>query len=348
MSTLQQTKKRLNTAGKIGLICMFLIIIAGSFVRITGSGMGCPDWPKCFGYYIPPTEVSTVSLEEGRSYEKGQMVIYHDTLWIAEQNFNYSSEFWKTNTGSEAALKVYPKHQYAVFNAFHTWTEYINRLLTGLLGLPILVMTFLALIYYKKSNDLWPVLYSVFAIIMILFEAWLGKMVVDKNLNTSTITLHMVGSLGILLSLLFLIRRTKEEGNYTIPPTLRKALSFFFLIHLVQLLLGTQVRESVDLLLENGIGRNLIIENLPVGFKIHRSFSILIVILTTMMFLQYNRLQVKPRKFLFLFIVIGFEILFGIGLAYLGLPVVLQPLHLLFSIILFAISGMILLETKKK
>lgn len=348
MSTLQQTKKRLNTAGKIGLICMFLIIIAGSFVRITGSGMGCPDWPKCFGYYIPPTEVSTVSLEEGRSYEKGQMVIYHDTLWIAEQNFKYSSEFWKTNTGGEAALKVYPKHQYAEFNAFHTWTEYINRLLTGLLGLPILVMTFLALIYYKKSNDFWPVLYSVFAIVMILFEAWLGKMVVDKNLNTSTITLHMLGSLGILLSLLFLIRRTKEEENYTIPPTLRKALSFFFLIHLVQLLLGTQVRESVDLLLENGIGRNLIIENLPVGFKIHRSFSILIVILTTMMFLQYNRLQVKPRKFLFLFIVIGFEILFGIGLAYLGLPVVLQPLHLLFSIILFAISGMILLETKKK
>ena len=348
MSTLQQTKKRLNTAGKIGLICMFLIIIAGSFVRITGSGMGCPDWPKCFGYYIPPTEISTVSLEEGRSYEKGQMVIYHDTLWIAEQNFNYSSEFWKTNFGSEAALKVYPKHQYAEFNAFHTWTEYINRLLTGLLGLPILIMTFLALIYYKKSNDYWPVLYSVFAIVMILFEAWLGKMVVDKNLNTSTITLHMVGSLGILLSLLFLIRRTNETGNYTIPVTLRKALSFFFLIHLVQLLLGTQVRESVDLLLENGVGRNFIVDNLPVGFKIHRSFSILIVILTTMMFLQYNRLQIKPRKFLFLFVVIGFEILFGVGLAYLGLPIVLQPLHLLFSVILFALSGMILLETKKK
>jgi cytochrome c oxidase assembly protein subunit 15 len=348
MSSLQQTKKRLNTAGKVGLICMFLIIIAGSFVRITGSGMGCPDWPKCFGYYIPPTEISTVSLEEGRSYEKGQMVIYHDTLWIAEQNFNYSPEFWKTNFGSEAALKVYPKHQYAEFNAFHTWTEYINRLLTGLLGLPILVMTFLALIYYKKSNDYWPVLYSVFAIVMILFEAWLGKMVVDKNLNTSTITLHMVGSLGILLSLLFLIRKTNETANYTIPLTLRKALSFFFLIHLVQLLLGTQVRESVDLLLENGIGRNFIVENLPVGFKIHRSFSILIVILTTMMFLQYNRLQIKPRKFLFLFVVIGFEILFGVGLAYLGLPIVLQPLHLLFSIILFALSGMILLETKKK
>jgi len=348
MSTLQQTKKRLNTAGKVALFCMFLIIIAGSFVRITGSGMGCPDWPKCFGYYIPPTDISTVQLEEGRTYSKGQMVIHHDTLWITESEFRYTPEFWKSNFGSEAALKVYPKHQYAEFNAFHTWTEYINRLLTGLLGLPILIMTFFALLYYKKSNDYWPVLYSGFAIVMILFEAWLGKMVVDKNLNTSTITLHMVGSLGILLSLLFLIRRTSDSPNTTLPITLRKALSFFFLIHLVQLLLGTQVRESVDLLLENGIGRNILIENLPVGFKIHRSFSILIVILATLMYLQYRRLELKPRKFFYLFVVLGFEILFGVCLAYFSLPIALQPLHLLFSIILFALSGMILLESKKK
>ena len=327
---------------------MFLIIIAGSFVRITGSGMGCPDWPKCFGYYIPPTDISTVSLEEGRSYSKGQMVIYNDTLWITNSSFQYTSDFWKSNSGNDAPLKVYPKHQYAEFNSFHTWTEYINRLLTALLGLPILVMTFLAMLYYKKSNDYWPIVYSVFAIVMILFEAWLGKMVVDKNLNTSTITLHMVGSLGILLSLLFLIRRTNEKENYTIPPVLRKALSFFFVIHLVQLLLGTQVRESVDLLLENGIGRNILIENLPVGFKIHRSFSILIVILATMMYLQYRRLEIQPRKFKYLFVVLGFEILFGVGMAYLGIPRALQPLHLLFSIILFALSGMLLLESKKK
>jgi cytochrome c oxidase assembly protein subunit 15 len=370
MPTLQQTKKRLNTTGKVGLVCMFLIIIAGSFVRITGSGMGCPDWPKCFGYYIPPTDISTVQLEDGRSYSKGQMVIYHDTLWIANNNFQFTSNFWKDNSTSvaltaeelanpivakiisglfrKAPLTPYPKHQYIVFNVFHTWTEYINRLLTVLLGLPILIMTFFALSYYKKSNDYWPLLYSVFAIVMILFEAWLGKMVVDKNLNTSTITLHMIGSLGILFSLLLLIRRTSEHANYTIPIVLRKVLSVFFIIHLVQLLLGTQVRESVDMLLENGIGRNILIDNLPVGFKIHRSFSILIVILVTMMYFQYKRLKIKPRKFTYLFVVLGLEVLFGVGLAYLGLPKILQPLHLLFSILLFALSGMLLLESKKK
>ncbi len=67
------------------MVMTFLVVLAGSVVRMTGSGMGCPDWPKCFGLMIPPTQAEEVTWRAGASYEPGRMLIANDTLWVAQE-----------------------------------------------------------------------------------------------------------------------------------------------------------------------------------------------------------------------------------------------------------------------
>ena len=117
-------KNKFRKLSKISLTLIYLVIVAGAIVRMTGSGMGCPDWPKCFGYYIPPTDSKQLLFKPNNYYEKGMMVLLDDEAFlVAKKDFTSKDLFDATN------WKVYSKHNYVSYDPVHTWVEYINRLI---------------------------------------------------------------------------------------------------------------------------------------------------------------------------------------------------------------------------
>tara|TARA_Y100000813_G_scaffold176893_1_gene143064 strand:+ start:1900 stop:2499 length:600 start_codon:yes stop_codon:yes gene_type:complete len=198
-------KNKFIIISKISLLLVFLVIFAGSTVRMTGSGMGCPDWPKCFGYYIPPINKNKLLWKPNSHYNKNIMILYNGSFYNAKNEFKSTEKFEKNNW-----LK-YTKHDYTEFNVTHTWFEYINRLLGVLAGFSVLFM-FIFSFFLKSMKKVFIPLTSII-LISIGFQAWLGKLVVDSNLAPYKISTHLLMAIIIVLLIVYNIKKTDEIKN---------------------------------------------------------------------------------------------------------------------------------------
>ena len=330
------------TISKAALVLVYLVIIAGALVRMTGSGMGCPDWPKCFGYYIPPTQISELTWQPNRAFQKGQVIIKDEVLLVAK------SDFKKGVTYENSAWEKYTKHDYATFNVYHTWIEYINRLLGALAGLACFAV-FIGSFWYWKSDKKITV-FSFFVVIMMGFQAWLGKTVVDSNLSPFKITTHMMVALLIVALLLYIIyaSRPNHQTVHSINPSLKNLLWVVLFLSIIQIFMGTQVRQGIDNQIKNGVTQSILwLQHPTILFYVHRSFSILILTLNGYLWFQNRKLILNFSKLNWVLFLIACEILTGILMYYFDFPFASQPIHLMLASLLFGVQFYLILESQK-
>jgi len=324
---------------KASLILVYLVIAAGAIVRMTGSGMGCPDWPKCFGYWIPPTERAQLDWKADQEYRKGQVIILNEELRVANSDFKSSTAF------KEEHWDFYTQHDYALFNAYHTWIEYLNRLLGALAGLAVLVMTVLSF-WLSKKNTTYPIV-SFLILLGMGFQAWLGKTVVDSNLVPYRISLHMGMALLIVLGLIFL-RHTAQRKTFSIPahPFMKVVAGLAVLLTIFQIGLGTQVRQFVDLQMHESASQWL--DPAPLKFYVHRSLSLLVLAVHLILFWMLRKIKRNVRVFNQIIGLIGLEIFTGILMFYMDFPFSSQPLHLIIAALLFGAQSYFILQLLSK
>lgn len=271
------------------VVATIILIFVGGLVRAAGAGLGCPDWPQCFGMWIPPTSVADLPTQ------------YDATL----------------------------------FNPFHTWLEYINRLIGVLIGF-LITLTF-AISFKYRNTDRVITYFSGLAFVMVLFQGWLGGQVVRSGLSAGMITIHMIIAVTLLATLLYAtFRSMRNRITLFLNPVLKKHLiivsASLLFVTLSQMIMGTQVRESVDVaknILE--LPRSQWIDSLGVLYTVHRSFSWLLVVLGGYLIYQSRKNNVSKRLnnlAVAIAVLIVSQMFVGIGMERLGMMGVFQVLHL--------------------
>jgi cytochrome c oxidase assembly protein subunit 15 len=60
LTRLTLTSLQYRHVAELALAFLALIVFTGAAVRLTGSGLGCPDWPKCYGGVAPPLQTHAI------------------------------------------------------------------------------------------------------------------------------------------------------------------------------------------------------------------------------------------------------------------------------------------------
>ena len=273
----------------ISTILSYLLIFVGGLVRVSGSGLGCPDWPKCFGRWVPPTSIEQI-----------------------------------------------PAHiDPTAFNIVLAWIEYGNRMLGVIVGISILLMTIIAVIYFKKNSKI--LFSSLLSLFLVVANGGLGAIVVSSVLNPFIVSLHMILALFLVSVLSYatiesykLINTQKFTGIF-LSKKISISLIALWIFIVIEILLGTGIRTNIELIaIDNPLlSKGELLESLN-SYKYFHSilgFSLLFLSFYLCYLFKDDFLGLSKQLVLFIFVMIILQIFLGELMIFFELPQLTRLFH---------------------
>ena len=155
-----------------------VVIVAGAWVRLTHAGLGCPDWPGCYGMVTWP----------------------------------------KTPEHIETATREFSQHTGArAVDSGKAFREMFHRYVAGILGFLILALAVIAWRDRRRFPG-HPVALPGAILALVIFQAVLGMWTVTLLLKPAIVTAHLIGGMSTFLLLLWLsLRVTPRTGRVSLP-----------------------------------------------------------------------------------------------------------------------------------
>lgn len=283
----------------LSVFSIFMLFVLGGLVRSTGSGMGCPDWPKCFGEYIPPTSESQLPSD----YED----YYQDQRIKKTERFTLLLDKIGLHEKADAIRKNQQVKESHKFNVSRAYVEYINRLAGALTG----IVVFLCFIYSFGFFKTQPIVFwlSFLGFIGVFANALLGAIVVSSNLIGGIVTAHFIGSFLSICS--FMLARRYVLPKRDISLTLHTKIVYIVvaLLSFTQVVIGANLREVYDLLPVSDFGDK--IECLYPNLQIHAILGSFIMVLSIYLFVKSSQSEYHHKYLKYLLILSIAQMVFG-------------------------------------
>lgn len=268
---------RFQKLATAALVSLLVLMFAGAIVRVTGAGMGCPDWPTCWGCLIPPTKVEDVDFSK-----------------LPVERFQRKAERMGRDPASITVESLKKE-----FNSRHVWTEFMNRLASIPVGFFSLA-TFIAAFWQREKRPL--VFWMAFtSLAIVLINAWMGARVVYSGLSPGVLTTHLALAMILLGTLVYCAWAGTDKSWRVVvkgglQARLRMAVTVLLVVIVAEGILGSQVREMTDGLAKshpNALRASWAgeLENSWI-YLLHRSFSwmVLLVVIWAWMLTKYHRI----------------------------------------------------------